>query len=148
MSAVKLIFEFDSAEQAADFLNSRVVHSEAAPLAPSVAQDTPAAKPSRGRPRKQAETPAAPAPTPEVTPEVAPEPTPQPEPEAQKAETATEPKAVTIDDARQALRDLFNAKGATLASELLKEFGAIRVSDVKPEDYAKFVAKAAKLLGK
>ena len=52
--------------------------------------------------------------------------------------------AATLDGVRVALREVFNARGATAATELLKQFGAARVGEVKPEDYAKFVAACGK----
>ena len=47
--------------------------------------------------------------------------------------------AATLDGVRAALRDVFNTKGAAKATEILKQFGAARVSDVKPADFGAFI---------
>ena len=50
------------------------------------------------------------------------------------------PSAATLDNVRNALREVFNTKGAATATEILKKFGAARISDVKPEQYVAFIA--------
>ena len=52
--------------------------------------------------------------------------------------------AVGLDAVRGALREVFNVKGAAAATELLKQFGAARVGEVKPADYDKFIAACGK----
>ena len=53
--------------------------------------------------------------------------------------------AVGADEVRAALREVFNSPGgAKAAADVLKEFGATRISDVKPEDFAKFIAACKK----
>ena len=50
---------------------------------------------------------------------------------------------VDADAVRIALRAVFNDKGAAVATEILKQFGAARVSEIKPEDAAKFIKACA-----
>ena len=52
--------------------------------------------------------------------------------------------AVGLHAVRGALREVFNVKGAAAATELLKQFGAARVGEVKPADYDKFIAACGK----
>ena len=52
--------------------------------------------------------------------------------------------SATVDAVRSALREVFNTKGAAAATELLKQFGAARVGEVKPADYDKFIAACGK----
>ena len=52
--------------------------------------------------------------------------------------------AVGADEVRAALREVFNSPGgAKAAADVLKEFGATRISDVTPDKYAAFI-KACK----
>lgn len=56
-------------------------------------------------------------------------------------------KKVTLDDARAALRGLQSRIGEddmATAIAVLKEFGATRISEVKPEQYADFIGACAK----
>ena len=45
----------------------------------------------------------------------------------------------THDSVRAALREVFNTKGATVATAILQQFKAARISDVKPEQFADFI---------
>lgn len=111
---------------------------ESGPVNPQV--DPPAAdKPKRGRPRREVAPPlsesAAPG-TPQSTEAEA--------PNAGTAEVEVTPaqQTYTLDDARKALQDVQAKYGtADMAKplEILGKFGAGRVSEVKAEDYAKFV---------
>lgn len=47
---------------------------------------------------------------------------------------------LTLIDARTALQDLAAAKGVETGAEILGRFGASRVSEVEPQDFAEFVA--------
>jgi len=49
----------------------------------------------------------------------------------------------TAEGVRLALREVFNKRGAKVATELLKSFGAASISQIKPEQYADFVKAAA-----
>jgi len=51
--------------------------------------------------------------------------------------------AATLDAARAALREVFNTKGAKVATDILTTFKATRISDVKPADYAAFIKACA-----
>jgi len=67
----------------------------------------------------------------------------KPQPSGQKAESPA--TAATVDTIRAALRAVFDAKGkgAAAATAILKQFGATRVSDIKPEQYADFLKACA-----
>jgi len=49
-------------------------------------------------------------------------------------------QTATLDTVRIALREVFNTKGAKTATGILTQFGAMRVSDIKPEQFAAFIA--------
>lgn len=53
-------------------------------------------------------------------------------------QTAT---ATTLDDVRAALQGFTAAKGVPAGIELLKEFGAARISELKAEQFAAFIGK-------
>ena len=137
--------EFDTTSDAIAFL----MRPNAAPApqsdgAPAIV--APAAAPeSRGRgrpagvtdskPRKRRNQPEAPAvtPAPETTAAAAPG-----EPAAQSAPGAS----ATIEQAREALTDLFTAKGLATAQEVMSRYGAKRLQDMKPEQFAIFAEHA------
>lgn len=54
---------------------------------------------------------------------------------------AGDTKAYTLDDVRAKLQAFTTAKTIDAGLDLLREFGASRVSEVKPEQYAEFMAK-------
>ena len=141
---VQVTVEFETIEQAAQFL----AHNEVQQMI-TIHSDAPA--PKRGRPLKQnavaavqAETPApqtasavaATAPI-GAAPVVA---TPAPVAAAPKAANQPVQGIPTSHDVvRTALREVFNTKGATVATAILSQFKAARVSDVKPEQFADFI---------
>jgi hypothetical protein len=117
-----------------------IVETAAAPADPK--PETPAAAPAgKGTSRKQA--PATPAPEPEKAP-VAPPAPPAPAPEPEK-------KALTLEEVRAALKKIADKDGAgeskhkAAVKALLKEFGADKLPDIKPEDYEALMAKAKEL---
>lgn len=61
------------------------------------------------------------------------------------------PKAPTIiadvSTVRAVLREVFNLKGAKVATDLLKQFGASRIGDLKPEQYIAFAKAGVALQG-
>ena len=62
---------------------------------------------------------------------------------SKKAAKNKEPeKTVTIEDVRTALIDLSKAKGKDAAKELLSEFAATKVGDLKESDYPKIYKQA------
>ena len=97
---------------------------------------------------------AAPAPTPEPAVkaaaakkqkvEPAPEPAATPEPKAEPAPAAGE---ATYQDAAAAITKLSRLKGRETAVALLSEFGASKLPDVKPDQFADVIAKATALMG-
>lgn len=131
---IKVTFEFNSIEDAAAFLVSKGV--VAAPAATVERTPEPVIPPAPSR--RQAK---APAPAKEIVVEK-PVVTPPPVTAAPKAPNAPVQAVagVTLDTAREALRDVFNTKGAAVATQILKDFGAARIGEVKPGDYAKFIA--------
>ncbi|CAB5144375.1 hypothetical protein UFOVP147_8 [uncultured Caudovirales phage] len=60
------------------------------------------------------------------------------EPVAQAGSTAP---TVTLDDVRTALQAFTAAKGVPAGIELLKEFGAARISELKAEQFSAFILK-------
>lgn len=88
------------------------------------------------RTKAEMEADAAPAPAPEVAE------APKPEPVAAPVETAPSASAeATLDDVRAALQAFTAAKGVPAGIELLKEFGAARISELKAENFAAFIGK-------
>jgi hypothetical protein len=53
---------------------------------------------------------------------------------------ATEPAGVTYDQAAKAIQELAKAKGRDAAIEVLKQFGAAKLPEVKESDFAAVVA--------
>lgn len=114
---------------------------ESGPVNPQV--DPPAAdKPKRGRPRREVAPPLSEsaAPSASLPEKQGPAPAPESEPEV---EGQAAQQTYTLDDARKALKDV-QAKYGTADMEkplaILSQFGAGRVSEVKAEDYAAFIA--------
>lgn len=93
-----------------------------------------AEKPKRGRPRREVAPPLPESAAPEAEATATPE---------AEAEAPAQQSTYTLDDARKALKDV-QAKYGTADMEkplaLLSQFGAGRVSEVKAEDYAAFIA--------
>jgi hypothetical protein len=117
-------------KEVTDQINSSVESGE---VNPKVDQ-APAEKPKnpRGRPRRQV---ADPLPEP-AAPEA--EVTATPEAEAQ----APAQQSHTLDDVREALMGVQNKTPGDMTAclAILEKFGAKRVSEVKPEDFAGFIA--------
>jgi hypothetical protein len=137
---IRITYEFATESEALGFLTG---HQPVAAL-DATPEQAPAAR--RGRPPKAA-APALQAEShkDEALASAAPQTTtPQPEPVAAAPKVPNQPvqavAGLNADGARKALRDVFDKKGGTAATTLLKQFGAARVSDIKPEDFAKFVA--------
>ena len=76
----------------------------------------------------------------------------EPPPIAESQASAVEPKPTVapaapekkLDDVKAALQALIAGSGMPVALELLKTFGASRVSDLKKEQYAGFIAASEK----
>jgi hypothetical protein len=56
-------------------------------------------------------------------------------------DAAVSDKSYTVDDVRKALQAYSGREGFPAATELVKSFGATRITELKPEDYAAFIAK-------
>lgn len=103
----------------------------------------------------QAATAAAPAPDAAAVALVMPTATPAPQVAAPKQPNTPVAAVVnankqpvplhpaTQDGVRAALKDVFNLRGATVATELLKKHGAVSVSTVAKEQFASFVKAAS-----
>lgn len=69
--------------------------------------------------------------------------------EEAKAETPDKPKAETkplkLEDVRAALTALASEKGAATVKQLLKDFGAEKLSDIAAQDYPELLAKAKEM---
>lgn len=106
---------------------------------------------SRKAKRTEQAAQPAPAPEPEALPKEAPAPEPVDTPpaveETKPAETTTATESPSKPDhaaAKAALLELVKAKGHPAGSEVLKQFGAARISDVKDTDIEAFIAAVAK----
>lgn len=103
--------------------------ADAAPAAPE--------KPKRGR-KPKVEHPVV-----ETTEQAWEEPAPEPEPEVPVVQETADPATFTIDEVRAALQQFTAAKGVPAGIELLKKFGAGRISELAEGDYASFVAECS-----
>jgi hypothetical protein len=65
-----------------------------------------------------------------------------PEPKEEAAPAADDAPEVTYQDAAAAITALSKTKGRDAAVALLKKFGASKLPEVKPEDFAAIVAEA------
>lgn len=74
-----------------------------------------------------------------VEPSAAPAPAPDPDPATTPAPTE-EKTALTITQVRAHVVKLKDDKGAPAVLRLLERYGAAKVSDVKPDDYARLIA--------
>lgn len=70
------------------------------------------------------------------------EPAVTPEPKADAAPAADDVPEVTYQDAAAAITQLSKVKGRDAAVALLKKYGASKLPEVKPEDFAAIVADA------
>lgn len=68
--------------------------------------------------------------------------------EETKAETPAKPKAdkpLKLEDVRAVLTTLSSNKGASAVKQLLKDFGAEKLSDIAVQDYPELLAKAQEM---
>lgn len=117
---IKLTFEFDTLEKAAEFL--RRMGRET--TSPQTTFPEEAMQPAPPPPKKRAKK-ADPAPTPESAPAAS---------------------APTQGDAQAALEKLFSAKGMEICREVMSRYGVQRLKDMKSEQYADFIQHAEKVL--
>lgn len=117
---IKLTFEFDTLEKAAEFL--RRLGGET--ISPQTVFPEEAMQPAPPPPKKRTKKA---------------EPAPAPEP-ASTAATATQ------GDAQAALEKLFSAKGMETCREVMSRHGVQRLKDLKPEQYADFIQQVEKML--
>lgn len=100
------------------------------------AKTTPAkeAKPKAGKKQEAAKPEAAPTPTTVEEPAA-----PEQKADTSEAKTDSAP-AATYDDAANAVTKLARTKGRDAALAVLSKFGATKLPDVKPEDFAAVIA--------
>lgn len=79
--------------------------------------------------------------------EQAPAPAATPEPKAEPAPVADDAPQATYQGAAAAITKLSRVKGRETAVALLGQFGANKLPDVKPEQFADVIAKANELMG-
>jgi hypothetical protein len=135
---IKVTFTFETVEEAAAFITGKATPT------------TPMEKPKRVR-ASRPETPvenAAPMSVEEQATGLTPEQVAKIEPVKAAPKVPNAPvqavATASLEAVRNALREVFNTKGAAAATEVLKQFGAARVGEVKPADYAAFIKACAK----
>ena len=121
-----------------------------APVAESAAEPEPAPEvvaPKERKPRAKKEEVApvseAVAPTDETAGEASAAAASDPEPEATPEPQPVSDKSYSIDEVRAALQQFTAANGVPGGIELLKKFGAGRISELAEGDYASFVQACA-----
>lgn len=68
------------------------------------------------------------------------------QPQASTAATSSDSKPLTYEDVKPLILDLTKAKGREVAAGALAKFGAAKGPELKPEQFAEFVAHAKSLL--
>ena len=151
---IRISYQFATPEEAIAFLAkaNNITHLSREIVAPEEVVTPPAPPKRRAKVATKAVAPTSEVPsassveTPSVSRSAAAAPMPEPVKAAPKAPNAPVQAvaAVGADEVRAALREVFNSPGgAKAAADVLKEFGATRISDVTPEQYAAFI-KACK----
>lgn len=102
----------------------------------AVVEEAKAEKPAKA---KKAEAPKQEA---EPEPAATPEPKAEPAAAAAEAEPKAQAEASTYQDAASAITKLSRAKGRDAAVALLAQFGASKLPEVKPEQFADIIAAA------
>jgi len=161
---IKITFEYRTVEEATVALaklGGLLHNSESAappiPVMPVTA--IPAEAKRRGRPPKNAAAPenaSLPKETAKATAPVAAAPETAAPPqvnvgvqatgESQQADRKTGAAAPTLDDLQKGIELVFNQKQVEVCMGLLSRFGAKRVRDLKPEQYAEFAEKVQSTL--
>jgi len=158
---VNVSFQFDSPEEAVQFLGRKVLGVQDAPKQPETPK--PAEKRGRGRPPKKAEAPvvatpsaeesagahkavAPSAPTASASQPVAPVKSPAAEPsQAPQAPVAAVPSDA---DVTAALQAVLKATSMNKVTAIFARYGVQRGREVKGEDRAGFIAYCAKVASK
>lgn len=129
---VSLNFEFNSNEEAEAFLRQVRERAERVEIRGSTLEEA-AAPPSAKRQRKKTETQT-------VSREQAPLPKPE------KVEGLAPAKELKIEDVQKSVEAIFDQHGMETCRALLSRFGVSRARDLKPEQYAAFIAEAKRVL--
>lgn len=132
---IKLTFEFQTFEEASTFLGRHVT--------PTEAPKPKAAKKAATAPVVTAAPVGVESPTAEQGQAA---PLPEPVKATPKVPNAPVQAVAKIDEAavRAALRDVVNNQSMKAAAEILKQFGATSISQIKPEQYADFIKACQK----
>lgn len=129
---MRITFEFNSLEEVKQYLDGQVAATIA--LSEYVVKDAPAAKPAKAEPKaepaKDEELPFAPA----------------PEPKKAEAPAQTKVDESYRVEVRQVLAQLNKKTGKNTASELIKELGVSKLTDVALSDLPALMAKAQEAL--
>ena len=129
---IKLTFEFATEDEALRFLTRDKAQPAEAP-----------------KPKAKRTTPPATAPVEDAAPEVkfvAPEVKPEPVKAVPKLPNTPVQAVAEVNEAavRAALREVVNTKSMKVAADILKEFGAASISQIKPDQYADFIKACGK----
>jgi hypothetical protein len=155
---VNVSFQFDSPEEAVQFLGRKVLGVQDAPK--QLEAPRPTKKRGRGRPPKKAEAPVGPKPAvgDSAASDAAPTPTasaPQPaapvkSPAAEPSQAAQAPTAAVPSDAdvTAALQAVLKATGMNKVTAIFARYGVQRGREVKGEDRTGFIAYCAKVASK
>jgi hypothetical protein len=152
---VNVSFQFDSPEEAVQFLGRKVLGVQDAPKQPEAPKPT--EKRGRGRPPKKAEAPqepksaAEPAKADPAVAALAPQPAaPVKSPAAEPSQAPQAPVAAVPSDAdvTAALQAVLKATGMNKVTAIFARYGVQRGREVKGEDRAGFIAYCAKVASK
>jgi hypothetical protein len=152
---VNVSFQFDSPEEAVQFLGRKVLGVQDAPKQPEAPKPT--EKRGRGRPPKKAEAPqepksaAEPAKADPAVAASAPQPAaPVKSPAAEPSQAPQAPVAAVPSDAdvTAALQAVLKATGMNKVTAIFARYGVQRGREVKGDDRAGFIAYCAKVASK
>jgi hypothetical protein len=152
---VNVSFQFDSPEEAVQFLGRKVLGVQDAPKQPEAPKPT--EKRGRGRPPKKAEAPqepksaAEPAKADPAVAALAPQPAaPVKSPAAEPSQAPQAPVAAVPSDAdvTAALQAVLKATGMNKVTAIFARYGVQRGREVKGDDRAGFIAYCAKVASK
>jgi hypothetical protein len=162
---VNVSFQFDSPEEAVQFLGRKVLGVPPEPAMPKqIEAPRPTEKRGRGRPPKKAEAPekagasqgdrgtgtTGSTPTPPPTASVPQPAVPAKSPAAEPSQAAQAPTAAVPSDAdvTAALQSVLKATGMNKVTAIFARYGVQRGREVKGEDRAGFMADCAKVASK
>jgi hypothetical protein len=131
---MKITFEFNSLEEVKQYLDGQVAATIA--LSEYVVKDAPAEKPAKAEPKAE--------PVKQETEELPFAPAPEPKKAEKPAQTKVD-ESYRV-EVRQVLAQLNKKTGKNTASELIKELGVSKLTDVALSDLPALMAKAQEAL--